>query len=72
MNIENLTDEQLQEIANALQQPIIPENSIVRKLSIELFGDDNLTQMLFVGFKIAPELAKRMQTYKEELNIKKY
>ena len=65
--LEELNDAELLEIVNDLQKETITENSIVRKLSIQYFGGDSLTQMMFVALKVLPIVAERMRCYSPHL-----
>lgn len=65
--LEELNDSELLEIVNDLQGETLAESSIVRKLAIQYFGGDSLTQMMFVALKVLPIVAERMKCYSPHL-----
>jgi len=63
MNIENLSDYELVEFVNDLQNTVIDENSIVRKVTKQYYKTDMALEMSLVAIKVLFEMSKRFQTY---------
>lgn len=63
IKLNTLSDWELLCIVEELQGEYFDENSVIRRLAIQFFGDDSLTNMLFVGLKVLPVVAERMKIY---------
>lgn len=58
--LESLTNSQLLEIVDALQEDYWEEDSIIRILAEQFYGGNSVTQMLFVANKVLPVIADRL------------
>lgn len=65
IDIEKMSDEELIKVVNDLQQPFIPEDSIVRKLCIQYYGKDNVEKFILLQMKLLPIVAGRLEMYKK-------
>jgi hypothetical protein len=65
LKLESLTDDELLELCEELQMDSHVENGIVRKLAIQFFGGQAITQMIMVNSIVLPFVAKRLKVYVE-------
>ena len=63
IEIESLADNQLLEIVEECQKDSFDSESIVRKLAIQFFGNDNLIAIIGVSNILLPVIATRMKHY---------
>ncbi len=62
-HLENLTDQELIDIVDALDNITHSENSIIRKLAIDYFGSDSSLNRVMLALPLAQTLAERMKRY---------
>jgi len=60
---DQFSDVELYELSMELQQSTISEDSKLRKCSKDIFGSDNLIQIMSLGIKLCETLAERMKVY---------
>ena len=65
--VEHLNDEDLLAIVDECQKDTWDQNSIIRDLAKQYFGDDSLLKMILVANKILPIVAERMRCYSPHL-----
>ena len=63
INLDELSDLELIKIARELQNETFDDDSIIRKLTIQFFGGDSVTQMMFLALKLLPIITDRMSSY---------
>ncbi len=66
--LENLSDEELLNIVAELENSFVDEDSILRVLAKQFFGDDTLLNINLIPNKVLPVVAQRMKYYSPHIN----
>ena len=61
MKIEDLSNDELLEIVDELKNESFPEDSRIRVLAKQVFGDDSLLHISYLGSYLLPIVATRLK-----------
>lgn len=63
INLNELSDQDLLDLVQELNQETFEEDSRLRILAVQYFGTESLLHILAVGSKLLPVIAERMKCY---------